>query len=144
MVCPHFPYPTGEVAADIALGKYDALEVYPMFAGHFNSLHFQDWYRYLNCGYRIPAVGGTDKMAALMPVGANRTYAHLGQDEFTFANWAKAIRRGNTFVSSGPLLLFKADGHVPGEEIVMPPGGGTVEVTCQAKCFAPSILWKWF
>jgi hypothetical protein len=137
VVCPHFPYPTGEVAADIALGKYDALEVYPMFAGHFNSLHFQDWYRYLNCGYRLPAVGGTDKMAALMPVGANRTYAHLGQDEFTFANWAKAVRGGNTFVSSGPLMLFKADGHVPGEEIIMRPGGGVIEVTCHAICFAP-------
>jgi hypothetical protein len=136
-VCAHFPSPTGEVAADIILGKVDALELYPSFTKHFNSQRFLDWYRYLNCGYRLPAVAGTDKMGAYMPVGANRTYAYLGQEEFNFVNWAKAVRAGNTFVSSGPLLLLKADGRVPGEEITMNPGGGTVEVHCQAKCFVP-------
>jgi len=136
-VCAHFPSPTGEVAADIALGKVEALELYPRFTKGFNSQTFLDWYRYLNCGYRLPAVAGTDKMGAYMPVGANRTYAYLGQEEFNFANWAKAVRAGNTFVTSGPLLLFQADGRVPGEEITMGPGGGTVEVRCQAKCFVP-------
>jgi hypothetical protein len=136
VVGAHFPYPTGEITADIALGKLDAIELHPSFNKRFNSLSFRDWYRYLNCGYRLPIVGGTDKMGAYMPVGANRTYAYLGQEEFSFANWAKAVRSGNTFVSSGPLLTFKADGRVPGEEITMRAGGGTVEVYCQAKCFA--------
>ena len=100
----------------MVLGKLDAVELWPQRPdgaqpGHFNFLRFLDWYRYLNCGYRLPAVGGTDKMGAYMPVGANRAYAHIGEEEFNFANWAKAVRSGNTFVTSGPLLVFQADGR---------------------------------
>jgi len=132
----------GEIAADVALGKIDAVEIWPQGPsgaqpGHFNFLRFLDWYRYLNCGYRLPAVGGTDKMGAYMPVGTNRAYAYIGQQEFTFTNWAKAVRSGNTFVTSGPLLLFQADGHAPGQEINLGAGGGTIEVHASAQSFVP-------
>jgi hypothetical protein len=136
VVAVHFPYPTAELAADIVLGKIDALELYP-FGEHFNTLRFLDWYRYLNCGYRLPAVGGTDKMGAYMAAGANRTYAYLGQDEFTFANFAKAVRSGNTFMTTGPLLVFQVDGRTPGAEIKLGAGGGTMEVQVEAKSFVP-------
>lgn len=136
VVAVHFPYPTAELAADIVRGKIDAVELHPRHEG-FNTLRFYDWYRYLNCGYRVPAVGGTDKMGAYMPVGANRTYAYLGHQEFNFANWAQAVRQGNTFMSSGPLLLFQADGHAPGGEITLGAGGGTVEVQAEATSFVP-------
>ena len=136
VVAVHFPYPTAELAADIVLNKIDAVELYP-YGEHFNTLRFLDWYRYLNCGYRVPAVGGTDKMGAYMPVGANRTYAHLGKEEFNFDNWAQAVRTGNTFMTTGPLLLFSADGHMPGSEIVLGAGGGTVEVQVEARSGLP-------
>ncbi len=136
VVAVHFPYPTAEIAAEIVMGKIDAVELFP-YTQHFNALQFQDWYRYLNCGYRLPAVGGTDKMGAYMPAGANRTYAFLGKEEFNFANWARAVRSGNTFSTTGPLLLFHADGHAPGEEIALGAGGGTVEVHVEAKSFVP-------
>ena len=141
-VAAHFPYPTGEIAADVALGKIDAVELWPQrptaaLPGHFNFLRFLDWYRYLSCGYRLPAVGGTDKMGAYMAVGTNRAYAYIGQDEFTFPNWAKAVRSGNTFVTSGPLLNFLADGCSPGQEINLGTGGGTIDVHASAKSFVP-------
>jgi hypothetical protein len=146
-VAVHFPYPTGELAADIVLGKIDAVEIRPEAPSeHFNSLRFLDWYHYLNCGYRLPVCGGTDKMSAFVPVGSQRGYAYLGQDEFTFANWAKAVRKGNTFMSSGPLLLFHADGHAPGEEIALRSGGGTIEVRAHARTWAPihrlEVVWN--
>ena len=102
VVAAHFPYPTAELAADIVLGKIDAVEMWPMGGpggpqAYFNNLRFLDWYRYLNCGYRLPAVGGTDKMGAYMPAGTNRAYVHLGKEEFTFANWAKAVRSRQHF-----------------------------------------------
>ncbi|MGO8816325.1 MAG: CehA/McbA family metallohydrolase [Terriglobia bacterium] len=137
VITAHFPYPAGEAGADIVLGKTDALELYPDFGEEFNNLRFLYWYRVLNCGYRLPIVAGTDKMAALMPVGASRTYAHLGQQEFTFDNWAKAIRSGNTFMTSGPLLFFHVDGHASGEAITLGAGGATVEVRAEARCFVP-------
>lgn len=76
-------------------------------------------------------------MGAYKAVGANRTYAYLDQDEFTFANWAKAVRKGNTFMTSGPLLTVHADGRAPGEEITLGAGGGTVEVQAVGQCFVP-------
>jgi hypothetical protein len=135
-VAVHFPYPTAELAADMVLGKIDAVEIYP-YGDRFNTLRLRDWYRYLNCGYRVPCVGGTDKMGAYMPVGANRTYAYVGQEALTFANWAKAVRKGNTFCTTGPLLLLKVDGRTPGDEITMGSGGGTVQVQVEARSHVP-------
>jgi hypothetical protein len=136
VIAVHFPYPTAELAADIVLGKIDAVELYP-FGEHFNTLRFLDWYRYLNSGYRLAAVGGTDKMGAYMAAGANRTYAFIGQNEFTFANFAKAVRSGNTFMTTGPLLLLQADGRPPGSEINLGSGSATVEVLVEATSFVP-------
>jgi hypothetical protein len=144
-VAVHFPYPTGEIAADIVLGKIDAVEIWPQDDPkvhhkeimEFDTLRYLDWYHYLNCGYRLPAVAGTDKMRANMPAGTNRVYAYLGQQEFNYPNFAKAVRAGNTFATSGPLLMFHADGRPPGAEITLGAGGGTIEVTADAQCFVP-------
>jgi hypothetical protein len=137
-VAVHFPLPIGELAADIALGKIDAVELMPQLVTEkFQTLPFRDWYRYLNCGYRLPVVGGTDKMRASTAVGFNRTYAYLAGDEFNTKNWSKAVRRGNTFMTSGPLLLFKADGRTPGDQIAFRAGGGRIEVNAHARCAVP-------
>lgn len=144
-VAPHFPYPTGEIAADIVLGKIDAVEIWPQddpkvtptVLEEFDGLRYRDWYHYLNCGYRLPAVAGTDKMGAYITAGANRVYAYLGQEEFNHPNFARAVKAGNTFASSGPLLMFHADGRPPGGEIMLGTGGGTIEVAVDAQCCVP-------
>jgi hypothetical protein len=144
-VAVHFPYPNAELAADIALGKIDAVELFP-YGTDFSTLRFHDWYRYLGAGYRLPAVGGTDKMGAYMPVGANRTYAHLGGEAFSFESWARAVRAGRTFMTTGPLLLLEADGRAPGDEIVLRGGRGRVDVRLEARSFVPfhrvEIVWN--
>jgi hypothetical protein len=145
VVAVHFPYPNAELAADIALGKIDAVELFP-YGADFSTLRFHDWYRYLGAGYRLPAVGGTDKMGAYMPVGANRTYAHLGGEAFSFESWARAVRAGRTFMTTGPLLLLEADGRAPGDEIVLRGGRGRVDVRLEARSFVPfhrvEIVWN--
>ncbi len=143
----HFPQPTAELAADIVLGKIDAVEIRPDApTEHFNNQKFLEWYHYLNCGYRLPVFGGTDKMSASMAAGSLRGYAHLNGEEFTFANWAKAVRSGNTFMTSGPLLLFQADGRAPGAEIRLRSGGGSVEVQAEAQSTIPihrlEVVWN--
>jgi hypothetical protein len=146
VVAVHFPYPTAEIAAEIALGKVDALEMLFPFASDFVTRQFVEWYGYLNCGYRLPAVGGTDKMGAYMPVGANRTYAQIGSGELTFDNWATAVRRGRTFTTTGPLLQLEVDGHGPGDEIEIGAGGATLEARAQARSFVPfqslELVWN--
>jgi hypothetical protein len=72
-----------------------------------------------------------------MPAGTNRVYVYLGQEEFNYPNYAKAVRAGNTFATSGPLLMFHAEGHPPGAEITLGAGGGTMEVAAEVQCFVP-------
>ena len=140
-VSVHFPYPAGEQAADVVLGKIDAVEMFPD-----SGLRLQHWYRALNCGYRLPVVGGTDKMGAGTPVGGSRTYAYMRGEPLNSANWAKAVRAGNTFMTTGPLLLFQADGRAPGEDIRLGHGGGTIEVVAHAQSVTPihrvDVMWN--
>lgn len=135
-VLPHFPTPYCEAVADIVLGKVDAVEIRTFTPG-LESFNIREWYRFLNCGYRLGAVGGTDKMTSGMPVGGVRTYARLEQDEFTFGNWAKAVRAGRTFTTSGPLMGMLVEGHPPGDEIRLPANGGTLEVETWVQSVQP-------
>jgi len=136
VVLPHFPNPCCEATADIVLGKVDAVEI-RYFTPTLDSFNVREWYRFLNCGYRLGAVGGTDKMSAGMPVGGVRTYAFLGDKDFTFASWAAAVRAGRTFTTSGPLIGLLVDGRPPGDEILLPAGGGTLEVEAWAQSVLP-------
>jgi len=136
VVIPHFPNPYCEVVADIVLGKVDAVEV-RYFGPTLSDFSTTEWYRFLNCGYRVAAVGGTDKMSAGMPVGGVRTYAQIGGEPFTFESWARAIRAGHTFTTSGPIIGLKVEGRRPGDEINLPAGGGTLEVEAWAQSVQP-------
>jgi hypothetical protein len=101
-------------------------------------VQYLEWYRYLNCGYRLGAVGGTDKMSAGQPMGGVRTYAQLAPDQpMSFDNWAAAGRAGPTYSTSGPLLSLSVEGHSLGEEIKLPKRGGTVEIQATAQCLWP-------
>ena len=134
VVLPHFPNPRAEHAASIISGDIDALEMTSwgdLYSG-INPYSLSDWYRYLNCGYMVPAVGGTDKMSAATAVGTVRTYARLDeQTPFTYDTWMGAVRRGETFVTYGPLLEFSVDGLPMGRRIAMSRTGGTVDVMWQ-------------
>ena len=136
VVIPHFPNPYCEVVADIVLGKVDAVEI-RYFGPTLSDFSTTEWYRFLNCGYRVAAVGGTDKMSAGMPVGGVRTYAQLHDEVLTFESWAQAVRAGRTFTTSGPIIGFQVEGHRPGGEIKLPAGGGTLEVEAWAQSVQP-------
>ena len=144
------PTPHAEVVADIVLGKIDATEVrwFDFFpasqkGGHWGDTPFAfpgvaQWYRYLNCGYRMPAVGGTDKMTNAVAIGALRTYVQLDADEdFSYAAWNRAIKRGRTFVSCGPFIDLAVEGRLPGDEISLPGDGGGLEVIATAQSAQP-------
>ena len=110
VVAAHFPLPYAEIAADIVTGKIDAIETQALAPG-LDDPAVLEWYRFLDLGYRLPIVAGTDKMSAEVPVGAVRTYAHLATDDpLTFDAWAAAVRAGRTFVTSGPILELTVEG----------------------------------
>ena len=135
----HFPLPYAEVAADIVSGRIDAVEM-QVLAPDADGPSIREWYRFLNCGYRLPIAGGTDKMSAEIPLGAIRTYARLDPGEpLTFEAWARAVRAGRTFVSSGSFVELAVEGCEPGETVRLGPRGGSVEVRAGASSALPVI-----
>ena len=97
----------------------------------------REYYGYLNCGYRLPLVGGTDKMSSDVPVGIYRTYVSIpGDEEFNYENWCKNVARGRTFLSGGPIVRFTVDGREIGDTIQL-SGAGTVEVEAWAESIIP-------
>lgn len=138
VVMPHAPNPQAERAANITAGLVDAVELMTFNPrdAQLNPFGLVDWYRYQNLGHQLPLVGGSDKMAATSVLGGIRTYAHLGQRAFTYADWMAAVRTGNTFVTVGPLVELLVEGRPPGEQIRLPAGGGTVAVdwTVESAC----------
>jgi hypothetical protein len=135
VVLPHFPNPRAEHAATIVSGDADGVEMTSwgdLYSG-INPYSLVDWYRYLSCGYRVAAVGGTDKMTANTAVGTVRTYARIEPGKpFDYPAWMDAVRRAETFVTYGPLLELSVEGKPMGSRIKLPAGGGTVEVSWEA------------
>ena len=132
VINPHFPNPNGEPAALVATGRLDGVEM--LRQTRPNHL---EYYRYLNCGYRLPLVGGTDKMSSDVPVGLYRTYARLpGDQEFTYENWCRSVAAGRTFLSGGPIIHLSVDGKDVGDTLAI-SGPGTVEVEAWAESVLP-------
>lgn len=132
VISPHFPMPNGEPAALIATGRLDGVEMLRQ-----TSINHNHYYQYLNCGYRLPLVGGTDKMDGAVPVGSYRTYVNIPKDEgFNYDNWCKNVARGRTFLSGGPILHFTVDGHEIGDTVPI-SSPGTVEVQAWAESIFP-------
>jgi len=133
VVLPHFPNPRCEGAAAIVLNYIDAVEMtsWGNLYGGIDPYSLSDWYRYLNCGYFVAAVGGTDKMSATTAVGTVRTYALIEDGEFTYDAWKEAVRAGRTFATYGPLMEFCVEGHPMGSRIELPSTGGTLNAEWQ-------------
>jgi len=124
-ILPHFPNPRAENAAAIVSELIDGVEVTPGWGGNFASInpyYLSDWYRYLNCGYHVAAVGGTDKMSAGQLLGEMRTYAKL-DGLFTYQSWKDAVIAGKTFTTSGALIDMRVENQSMGGTINLSNGG---------------------
>src|SRR6202044_1963148 len=75
VIAAHFPNPNGEPAVLVAAGRADAVEMLAQ-----SGPAPPEYYRYLTCGYRLPLVGGTDKMSSDAPVGLYPPYAKLDEE----------------------------------------------------------------
>ena len=147
----HFPSMPGiESPLDVAMEKLDGLEILcvleprelPVFLrkqvpemGANSGLRM--WYRYLNCGFRLAATAGTDKMTTFVTVGANRVYAHV-DGEFNYQNWVDALKRGRTFVSNNPILTFAVNGQEIGAQRALAAGRNrALEIFARAESQLP-------
>lgn len=95
----------GEALVAAVLGKIDALE----FDAAPRPQSLLPWYyRLLNAGVRLPLVAGSAKESNRTPLGAMRTYAHAWTEPSGYTAWIEAVRRGESFITNGPIMSFGA------------------------------------
>jgi hypothetical protein len=121
----------GEGLIALLLKKVDALE---FDARERSQPLLPVWYRLLNAGLPVPAVGGSAKDSNRIALGGMRTYALLDRDEpLTYRAWIEAVRQGRTFVTNGPLLRFSVNGMPPGARIDPEPGTASLRIEAAAE-----------
>ena len=126
------------IAMDVALGLGDFYDIGALWSDELASASF--YYRLLNAGFRLPATGGTDNFSDVWrdpPPGSDRTFARV-DGPLTVQSWLEAVRRGRTFMSTGPLLFLEVEGREPGDEIALASGApAAVRVKAEAMSITP-------
>jgi len=80
------------------------------------------WYALLNTGRPLAIVGASGKLSNATPLGAVRTATYLATveagrssgpsaDGLTLANWVAAVKRGQTYATSNPVLRWQVNGE---------------------------------
>lgn len=128
--------------ADVALGLVDYIEIVG-FSDH--KITETIWHRLLNCGFRIPAAGGTDAMtnyASLRgPVGLDRTYVDMGDnppaDPAAFTRgWLDGLKSGRSFATNAALVSLTVEGKGPGDDILLKKGSHTLKFAARMESIA--------
>lgn len=87
---------------------------------HDHYIYQQLWFNVLNQGYRMPAIaeldGGLNRNDRFY-YGSMRTYFHIDGD-FKIDKVVDAVKRGETFITSGPIILADVDSRYKIGEIV--------------------------
>jgi TolB protein len=137
------PFPGGDQAPsglplglvpDAVLGDLDTIEVACLWSDELGTA--DAWYRLLNIGAAIAPSAGTDVMTNFyrtMAVGTTRVYVKP-EGPLTLDSYLAALRSGRSFVTTGPLPLFTAQGVEPGGIIPAKPGA---EVTWEMTVSSP-------
>ncbi|MBV8514523.1 MAG: CehA/McbA family metallohydrolase [Acidobacteria bacterium] len=131
-----------ELAADVALGKLDYLEVVG-----FNDYRAtaRVWYRLLDLGFRIPAGAGTDAMANFAslrgPVGMDRVYARVPAGAMKIESFLDTLKSGKTFATNGPLLDFSLGNEQIGGEVKL-NGAKNATFSASLRSIVPLDHWE--
>jgi hypothetical protein len=128
--------PTGIL--DTILGAVDFFEI-----ANTHLYKVDVWYRLMNCGYLTPPAAGTDLpnfpfREPWQPLlGETRMYVRVGPKR-DFKSWTEALKRGEVFVTSGPMIRLTVNGTGPGGTVRLSAGGG--EVHLEAELAGPRPL----
>ena len=132
-VAPYFNS-AGGMAMDMPFGLVDVIEIMdaPVMRDKTPSKPWvsEVWFDFLNLGYRLAPIAGTDYMGMGIPAGASRTYVHLPQ-KFSVPDWFNGLKVGNSFVTSGPLLELSVNGKPPGTVLDLEPKA-SIHIEAQA------------
>jgi putative membrane-bound dehydrogenase-like protein len=106
--------------------------------GTYRGIGLDDWYRILNIGYQLPCVGASD-YPACRSLGDCRTYVQL-PPQSDFHDWFVAASKGQSFVTTGPLLFLEVDNMPPGSTIKrLGPGPRSFQVRVRVRSEVASV-----
>ncbi len=77
------------------------------------------YYRFLNCGFKLPVSAGSASGVKPSPLGFDRVYVHL-PGKFSYQEWFRALKAGRSFATNGPMLFLTVNGREPGDTIQIP------------------------
>lgn len=83
------------------------------------------YYSLLNTGLRIAPTAGTANGVHPVPAGFGRAYVHL-PNGFSYDAWCEGLRKGQSFITTGPMIVATADGQDPGHVFVQQTNSGQV------------------
>ncbi len=110
-------------------GKVDVLELL-QFCAPGGPLILEHYYHLLDLGFDVTAVAGSDfpwcgkdhnygepvGFEKAAQIGNARFYVYV-EDDLKYDSWKEALRRGRTFVSSGPMIEFAVNDSLPGAHL---------------------------
>ncbi len=112
-VCSKAFHVERDMSMNVPRNKCDFVELM-----QFGSLGTEFYYDFLNLGLKVTASAGSD-----VPwggsVGEVRIYACIGEKPFSADAWFDAVKRGRTFTTNGPMVEFRVDEALPGDEIAV-------------------------
>ena len=125
------------IYADVAQGLVDGVELLQF--GVYRGIGLVDWYHMLNSGFRIPASGACD-YPACRKLGDCKTYVYAAGDEGLAVDeppsmkaWLEGMKNGQSFFTSGPLILLDVDGKKPGTQIHVDGDSTDVHATVRVR-----------
>jgi hypothetical protein len=123
-----------ELPVDLALGEVDAMDV---MSNNPEEFAMENWYRLLNCGFRLAISAGTDSFTNVADhyvPGGHRVYVHTGAGRpLTYDSWLAGYKAGRSFATNGPMIFLSVNGKEPGDEISLPAGKHRVRVKVELR-----------
>lgn len=121
-------------------GKVDVLELL-QFCASDQPLIVDHYYHLLDLGIPVTAVAGSDfpwcgrdhdhgPPERSAQIGNVRFYTYT-DGAFNYTTWKAGLSAGHTFVSSGPIIDFKVNNSIPGDQIYVDTGA-TLHITAHS------------
>ena len=133
-------WPAWGLAREIpVLAANGTLDVYDIASyGNLNDVQVKDWYALLNCGFQVPAGGGTDSRIDsyfIKPMGGYRSYVREPGPSNTPSDYVLGLRAGRSFVTNFPFILdFTVNGVEAGSEVLV--SGPSVSAAVHFRVFS--------
>ena len=115
----------------------------PKYRPEFNTIagmplwSMEVYYRFLNCGFRLPASAGSASGVKALPLGHNRVYVKM-TEPFNYENWFRALKAGRSFATNRPMLFITVNGKEPGASL--PVTGASAKLRIHAEALSTGAL----